>query len=401
MASLCNDKNGKRRIMFKGRDGKRRAIHLGAIQKKTAESVLLKVEKLISARITGNSPDNETSVWLAGISKEFRQKLERADLIDPINKPVEKPKKSALEFIDSYLESKTGIKPQTKFLLEQSRNDFQRFLKSKGIVSIEVIEFTSGHAIDFRNYLIGWGLAENTVRRRCGRLKQCFDNAVAYRLIDRNPFKVKEVPTAVGANEERQEFISRAMIDEVLEACPCPQWRLLVALARFGGLRTPSEPLLLKWGDVDWERRTIRVQSPKTAHHKGKGSRIVPMFPEIVPHLEKVFEVAPEGSEFILSRFNHQAKNLRTQFSRILRNAGIVPWGKLFQNLRSTRETELVNEYPIHIVCKWIGNSQAVAMKHYLQVTDEHLERATKGAQYGAVPDRITSCDVVSTEASA
>jgi hypothetical protein len=33
-------------------------------------------------------------------------------------------------------------------------------------------------------------------------------------------------------------------------------------------------------------------------------------------------------------------------------------------------------------VCEWLGNSQPVATKHYLQVTDEHLERGAKsGAQ--------------------
>ena len=29
-----------------------------------------------------------------------------------------------------------------------------------------------------------------------------------------------------------------------------------------------------------------------------------------------------------------------------------------------------------HVVCRWLGNSLAVAGKHYLQVTDEHFERA-------------------------
>ena len=43
---------------------------------------------------------------------------------------------------------------------------------------------------------------------------------------------------------------------------------------------------------------------------------------------------------------------------------------------RSTRETELVEQWPEHVVCAWIGNSKAVAREHYLQVTEEHFERA-------------------------
>ena len=56
--------------------------------------------------------------------------------------------------------------------------------------------------------------------------------------------------------------------------------------------------------------------------------------------------------------------------------AGLRPWTKLFQNLRSTRETELCDRFPEHVVCKWIGNSRAVAAEHYLQLTDEHFARA-------------------------
>lgn len=67
---------------------------------------------------------------------------------------------------------------------------------------------------------------------------------------------------------------------------------------------------------------------------------------------------------------------LSTQFERIVCRAGIEPWPKLFQNLRSTRETELMEDYPAHVVCVWIGNSEAVARKHYLQITDDHFAKA-------------------------
>ena len=78
--------------------------------------------------------------------------------------------------------------------------------------------------------------------------------------------------------------------------------------------------------------------------------------------------------------------NLRTRFQKIIRRAGLTPWPKLFQNLRSTRETELAESFPMHVVCAWLGNSQPVAAKHYLQVTDEHFQRGAKcGAQSGAL----------------
>jgi hypothetical protein len=63
---------------------------------------------------------------------------------------------------------------------------------------------------------------------------------------------------------------------------------------------------------------------------------------------------------------------------KIIARAGLEPWEKLFQNLRATRETELAEIYPMHVVCAWIGNSPAVAAKHYLQVTDAHFAEAAQ-----------------------
>jgi hypothetical protein len=95
--------------------------------------------------------------------------------------------------------------------------------------------------------------------------------------------------------------------------------------------------------------------------------------------------VAEEGAEFVIARHRGFNANLRTQLDRFIARAGLEPWQKRFQNLRSTRETELVEMgYPLHVVCKWIGNSEPVAAKHYLQVTDEHFRRAIAGDGLGA-----------------
>jgi hypothetical protein len=44
--------------------------------------------------------------------------------------------------------------------------------------------------------------------------------------------------------------------------------------------------------------------------------------------------------------------NWRTRFTKIIRRAGEEPWPKLFANLRATRETELTETYPGHVVAK-------------------------------------------------
>ena len=46
--------------------------------------------------------------------------------------------------------------------------------------------------------------------------------------------------------------------------------------------------------------------------------------------------------------------------------------------MRASRETELANEHNVQNACDWIGNSVKVAMRHYLQTTEEDFERAVQ-----------------------
>ena len=71
--------------------------------------------------------------------------------------------------------------------------------------------------------------------------------------------------------------------------------------------------------------------------------------------------------------------NLRTTFEKIVQRAGLTPWPRLFHNLRASRETELVEVYPVQVVTGWLGNTPSVAMRHYLMTTDEHFDAAVKG----------------------
>lgn len=67
---------------------------------------------------------------------------------------------------------------------------------------------------------------------------------------------------------------------------------------------------------------------------------------------------------------------------RIIKRAEVTPWPKLFHNLKSTRQSELTERFPSHVVCAWLGNSRAVAQDHYLQVTDSHFAQAAAGGEH-------------------
>ncbi len=77
-------------------------------------------------------------------------------------------------------------------------------------------------------------------------------------------------------------------------------------------------------------------------------------------------ELGGRGGDYVIARYRDRDCNLPTQVVKIIERAGLKPWPRLFQNLRSTRETEPAPAHPLHVVCAWIGNSQTAATKHYL-----------------------------------
>ncbi len=371
LASISTDANGNRRIIFTNCDGKRTPIYVGKLRMRDTETIANKIEALLSAKSSRRPMEPDLAVWVAYAPDWLAMKLAANGLIAP---RVMSGVQSTLlgEFIDAYLAGRTDIKPRTQINFRQVRRDLvAHFGETNPLPDV-----TPGDADEWRRWLLT-KLGDNTVRRHCGRAKQLFRAALRKRLISENPFADMK-GCAVQANKSREFFISRDAAEKVLAMCPDLEWRLIFALARFGGLRTPSETLLLRWGDVDWERGRMIVTSPKTAHHEGKGSRVVPLFPELRPHLEAAFDQAEPGTEFVIARRRDGNVNWRTQLERIIHKAGLTTWPKLFQNLRSTRETELTETFPLHAVTTWLGNSQAIAAKHYLQVTDAHFEKATR-----------------------
>lgn len=87
--------------------------------------------------------------------------------------------------------------------------------------------------------------------------------------------------------------------------------------------------------------------------------------------LAELFEQTEDGQRHVITRYRQSNANLRTQARRIIQRAGRIPWPKVPQNLRGTRQTELAMDYPNHQVCRRHGNASAVAMDHDLQVWEE------------------------------
>jgi integrase len=382
MASISND-GGRRRIQFVHPDGRRLPIRLGKVSQRTAEAFARRVEQMLECMRLKQPMDADLASWVAGLEDKVASKLAQYGLI-PARLNAETTALAA--FMSRYVAGRHDVKPATKEIWRQGQNGLIAFFGSDK--PLEAV--TEGDADGYKQQMIRDGLAMATIRKRLYFAGLVFRAAVKHRLIPANPFADTRVQVPPPG---RKHFITHEETERLIDACPNEDWRLIIALSRYAGLRCPSEVLSLKWADIDWDPTygVMYVHSPKTEHHAGKESRVVPLFGLLRPHLERAFEAAPEGSVYVISEALRNASfgksgwrnsNLRTPFARIIKRAGMKPWPRLFHNMRSSRETELMANHPPHDVCSWIGNSLAIAQRHYLQVTRASIAQAVAEPGY-------------------
>jgi len=364
MASIAKDSNGRKRITFTEANGRQRAIRLGKFEMRDAEKVRSWVESLIVAKEKGISIDAETARWLAGVGDDMHIKLERVELVEP----RERSRATVASLFEQVI-ALLAVKASTLPTYHQTKACIVAYFGQ----GRELSNITAKDAEEWQRAMKG-SIALATVSKRTQIVKSAFRAAVRWKMIAVSPFE--HLKAGSQANRERMHFVSRDDAARVLEACPDREWRLIVALSRFGGLRCTSEHFALQWEHVDWQRGRITIPSCKTQHHEHGRERQIPIFPELRPYLLDAFEQAAAGSTFVITKYRDPKANIRTQFGRIIRRAGLSVWARPFHNMRASCATELASTHPAHVAAAWLGHTVEVAREHYLQVRDSDFEKA-------------------------
>ena len=375
MASLIKTIGGKkpsRAVQFTDVDGDRRTVRLGKVGLEPARRFKTKLEALLSSRITGSSPDVETSAWLAGLSDIMHAKLAGVGLVDPREPAPVAPTLGA--WLDKYIGQREGeLKPSSVKKLARTK----ALLLAHFDTALPIDAITPDAAADWRAWLAKADattekaeLSEATVRLHCRNAKTIFNDAAERELLKASPFR-KLTSRAIAA--ERDRYITPDEAAAILGACPDVRWQVLFGLARYAGLRVPSETHILTWADVDWERGRLSVHSPKTERYEKHRRRSVPITPELATILQDAFDAAEDGAQLVVGLSRN---NLHRTMETIVKRAEVEAFGRCFQVLRQSRETEWAMRFPQHAVSKWLGHSERVSVEHYLQVPDDIYDRA-------------------------
>lgn len=378
MATLSKKNKGAWAIQFRDDHGRRKTISLGNhFTERTARELRDAVERLVRTRDNGTPLDRRTETWIQTACVEILDKLTQAGL-------VRIPARVTLgEIWKSFMDQKANVKDATLETYEHSKRRFFLFFDA----GEEISDLTTARLEEWKEFLRTkvprdrskvLGLAKSTIAGTVTKAKAVFNWAVRSELLDKSP--LDGIGRGSFINREKDRHITMDEYRRLLDACPCQDWRTIIALARIGGIRCPSELLRLRWMDVNFERSRFYVRSPKTEHHAGKEGRLVPLFPELRIELERHFEdERSEGAEFVINRYRDPERtNLGTQFGRIVQLAGIGPIEKPFTNMRASRSTEVYAEFGAFLESKWIGHSSKTARDHYLQVREIDFELATR-----------------------
>ena len=364
MASITSLPDGKKRVQFVAPGRNRKTIHLGKVDKRYAESVRVRVEALVGAQLRSEPIDRETSEWLGSIDDWLHGKLAAVGLTKG------RQCRTLGEWMEMFMGSRAGLKPESKRKLEQTRTKLEAcFGKDRPLQQISAED-----ASRWRAGLGKHGLSEAAVKTHTGNAKTMFKELVHREVLLRSPFAHLQGGVTPTKNSR---YVTPEEIEAVIAAAPDAEWRLLIGLARYAGLRTPSETSLLTWDDIDWEAGLMRVRSPKTERHAGHEQRTVPIVPRLMELIrERRAECDDEDDQLVTIQ---SAGGRRRKMVAMIEAAGVEPWDQTWQTLRRSREVEWMNEgIAPYLVCKWLGHTLSVSARHYtIAVPDEVLSKVT------------------------
>jgi integrase len=365
MASLSKVRRGKGRKLWRldfnpPNGGSRRTVWLGNLPREQVERIKVLVHDLIDSWNPSLDYGNALTTRLDELPPKIRAKLQHAGLCTG-----PRTEHSLDDLIKLLM--KRPVKGSTMETYRQAAKSLRDFLPAGGETPVHAI--TQELAMAWRSG-VAQGLAQATCAKRTNVLKSMFGSAVSAHWLQVNPFSA--VRSGSQINEQRLVFVNEATVDQVLNEIEDKRLRAVVALARYGGLRVPSEVVGLTWEQASLSDTppTIQIFAPKTQQR-----RIVPVRKKLLQALVALTGGVQSRTDPMIPGLG-RASNMRTALLRAIECAGVEPWPRLFQNLRASAATDWAQKFPPRDVSAWMGHSAVVALEHYHSALPENVASA-------------------------
>lgn len=351
-------KDGKNRwfarITFRTDDGRRKNIVRRAVDKREAKQILRRLVRELEG--TGNHFPEVSKITFSDLAEFYEAKY-----VIPAKYVNERK-----------VEGLRDIKHIKAFL-----RYYREFFGGKRLKDITYADLCS-----FKNKRLnsptksGKPRSVTTVNRELAALRRMFSIAVQQDWLQKNPFKSGEPLIQVSAERKRERILTKEEEARLLAACDKKQRRhlraFLVALLSTGCRK--AEMLLLRWKDVNLDKRLITIQALNT---KSLRSRKIAITSSLLDELFDLWEKSDKHPDTFVFGIRD---NVRKSFSSACKEAGIKEGGidgLTLHSLRHSVATRLVKgNLPIQIVGRILGHSQPQTTYRYLTANEETLHQA-------------------------
>lgn len=189
--------------------------------------------------------------------KEVKEKMETYKLLNPINKAAINEYTVATWF-NYWLWNikKRDIKPKT---FERYECIYRNYIKGSEIANIPLYKFKLNNLQAYYNRLSDNGKSPSIIKTINEKLKSSMIDAEKNGYIEKNYCQLVNLPKEK-IKEKKIEVFSVDQQNDFLEIIKGHEFEILFLLALGTGLRR-GELLALRWSDIDFENKTINVDS--------------------------------------------------------------------------------------------------------------------------------------------
>jgi integrase len=218
------------------------------------------------------------------------------------------------------------------------------------------------------------GLSPVTINRELAFLKNLFTMAIAWGKAEENPMKAVKT---FREDNGRIRFLTEEEETRLLPHCG-PNLKPLVVTALHTGFRK-SELLSLRWENVDFRHRLIRVEA---GYAKSREVRSVPMN-EVLTQTLRASTLNQSTGPVFRNRQGHPYRDPDNAFATAVARAGITDF--TFHDLRHTFASRLVMAgVDLATVKELMGHKHIAMTLRYAHLTPGHKRAAVEVLSGGA-----------------
>ena len=374
-------------------DGKLKTMQLGKLGKTASKDWGSNLQRLERAALNASEPCEAVEKWVEKLPPDIAAKLCKHGLLEQQSQIPKTFAALCAYTIELGIRKKKNKKGTTRNKVNSLRHAIKFFegieadsdySDWKAVSKRLIRSITDDDIVAFRDSL---QQMENSKTGVMKNLSEVFNVAKRAGLVSQNP--VSEHRGSWEASE-KLDYVSLLQFRELYDQVDT-EWQLILGLAMYAGLRGPSEVNALRWQDIHWARRTMTVRSSKLGKNGTEFvEREVPIFDEIAEPLVALWQSRDEPDCGDVITKHRTSRNESDQWDgysipveRLGRELGVDVWKRPMQNLRASfisrkaAGTEGEIAIPLSVICKWVGQSEVIAGKHYIVLSDENLVGAS------------------------